>query len=128
MRNFLLLLLLVLSFSSCLRNLNVSEFFRKLAIKSPEYSEIISGNVAGFETAIAKEIEDSEGGELEWITYWGESRYACGNVIEKVEGEDYVVVLGEYKLKGEDKSYTYKIYFIPDEEELLKDVLIDYSW
>lgn len=128
MKNLLLFVLIVMGFSSCLRNLNVTEFFRKLEIKAPAYADIIKDDVTAFETAISKEIEEQENGEIEWITYWGESRYACGNVIEEVEGEKFVAVLGEYKLKGEERSFTYKMYFIPDEKELLTKVSLDYSW
>lgn len=128
MKQFVLYVLIFFSFSSCLRNLNVSEFFRKLEIKSPEYAKIINANVSGFETAIAKEIEETEDAQIEWITYWGESRYACGGVIEQMDGDDFVVVLGEYKFIGEEKSRTYKMYFIPDEKELLTRTFLDYSW
>lgn len=128
MKLILLFVVILASFSSCLRNLNVSEFFRKLEIKAPGYYEIINGNRDAFEAAITKEIEKEEEGEVEWVTFWGESRYACGGVIEDFDGDHYVVVLGEYKMKGSDRSSTYSISFIPDEKAILTNSILESSW
>ncbi len=128
MKYFLLILIIATTSTSCLRNLNVTEFFRKLEIKSPEYYQIINSNKSVYEKAIKEKVESMEDKEVEWITFWGESRYACGMVITEVDGEDYVAVPGEYKLKGETRSYNYIIYFIPDEKEVLTNSFMNHSW
>lgn len=113
--------------TGCLSNLNVSEFFRKLEAKNPEYHEIVSDHQDELEELIKEELENIGGGEIVWITYWGESRYACGNVIKKMGDEEYVEVLGEYKLEGEDISHLYSLWFIPSADELMVDVqIMDY--
>ena len=123
MKKSYLLLFVLFSFSSCLKNLNVTEFFRKLEIKSPEYFEIINNDRSYFEEEIRLLIEEEFGGNLESITFWGEGRYACGNVIKKVDGEDYIVVLGMYKMENQNPQ-SYRVTFIPEGKEL-KNVTID---
>jgi hypothetical protein len=103
--------------------LNVTEFFRKLEIKSPAYFEIINNDRSYFEEEIRLLIEEEFGSNLESITFWGEGRYACGNVIKKVDGEDYVIVLGMYKMENQNPQ-SYRITFIPEGKEL-KNVTID---
>jgi hypothetical protein len=128
MKQILIFIIILVGVSGCLSNLNISEFFRKLEIKSPVYYEIINDNVKGFEEAITKEMEVWEEGKIEWITFWGEGRYACGEVVEENDGDEYVVVYGKYKMKGEESSKRYAIHFIPHKTDMLTNVFIDYSW
>ena len=123
MSKILIVILSLALFTSCLRNLNVTEFFRKLEIKAPEYFEKINGDRAVYEEKIKELIEDYTGRKVESITYWGEGRYACGNVITKIDGEKYVVVLGKYKLE-QDVSKSYYVVFKPGEAgEVINPIL-----
>ena len=123
MSKVIVITLSLVLFSSCLKNLNVSEFFRKLEIKAPEYYEMINDDREIYEVKIKEFIEEYTDRKVESITYWGEGRYACGNVITKIEGEKYVVVLGRYKLE-QDVSRAYYIVFKPGEDgELINPIL-----
>lgn len=113
-------------FTSCLRNLNEIEFFRKLEIKNKDYYDWVYPKKAEAELALKETLEETLDMEVEWITFWGESRYSCGDVILSDE-EDFIVVLGEYREAGEEESRLYEIWFIPSEEEVVQEAfLIDY--
>lgn len=121
-----LLIGLVIPFSGCLENLNVTEFFRKLEIKNRDYYDLVSDNQGEIEELLKEELQDRVEGEITWITYWGESRYACGNVIQSYYGQDYVQVLGEYRLKDGEESRLYSAWFIPTEDDLISELEIAY--
>lgn len=104
----------------------MSEFFRKLKAKHPEYYEIVSKNQAELEQLIKEELQHEAGGKISWVTYWGESRYACGDVIEELGDKEYIEVLGEYKLEEEEETHLYSLWFIPTEESLFSEVQIIY--
>ncbi len=120
------LILVVLPLSGCLRNLNVTEFFRKLEIKNESYFEIVSANQTAIEALIKEELELNVEGDIIWITFWGESRYACGDVVTELSGEEYVVVPGEFRLEGEERTFLYTVWFIPSNENLLGEVELVY--
>lgn len=124
MKKSILFLSIILVFTGCLRNLNETEFFRKLEIKNPTYYDIIAPNKEEIEALIKEEVEEEYGEAVEWITYWGESRYACGDVISKYYEPEFVQVLGEYRLEGANESSLYTIVFVPDEEELLTEAYV----
>lgn len=110
--------------TGCLRNLNETEFFRKLEIKGAEYYDLVLENQAEIEAEIKKRIEDEMDKTVEWITFWGEGRYACGSVIVEQDGKKFVQVLGKYQLEGEDYKNTYAIWFIPDSDGIMEEVIL----
>lgn len=118
----------ILFLSGCLRNLNVSEFFRKLEAKNSDYYELVVDHQSEIEEAIIKNIEEEGGKEVDWITFWGEGRYACGDVIVHKDGYECVQVLGKCQLEGDDFSRVYTFWFIPDESEIVKKVDLYYPY
>lgn len=124
MLKYLYIAFLVFVFSSCLSNLNVTEFFRKLEVKSPQYYEIISSNRSEIEESIKEHLEKENNVEIEKVLYWGEGRYACGKAVVSIEDTDYVVTSGYYFTKeNPDKKHFYQIYFIPNFNGQISDVI-----
>lgn len=116
-----------LGLTGCLKNLNEAEFFRKLEIKSPEYYDWLSDHQSEVEASISSYIQNDWDEEIEWITFWGESRYACGEAVVEVDGVNYILVLGEFKMKGNDYSTLYNVWFTPGEEEVFNSFDINYN-
>lgn len=125
-KSFLFISLLFL-FSSCLKNLNQEDFFRKLEIKNNAYHELITSDRGAYEASIKKQVEETIGDQLTSITYWGESRYYCGDVISKKEGsEGHVICTGEFEAQNMPSSKLYMISFVPKSGGKIKSVKLDY--
>lgn len=123
---YLILLGLTPLLSGCLSNLNVSEFFRKLEAKNEEYYEIVTSNKTEIEELIKEELEDQTGENVEWITFWGESRYAYGDVVGYIGDSEYIISPGEYRLEGNEESFLYRAWFVPSEDDLVERIEIYY--
>ena len=97
--------------SSCLKNLNQTEFKRKLEIKNPEYLEQFESFQDSYESAIKEYLEELYGNEIESITYWGEGAYACGKGVISGPDGDLIVCHGSYV--SSTGTHRYRLNFLP---------------
>jgi hypothetical protein len=129
MLKYFFLTLIVLIMTSCLQNLNVTEFFRKLKIKSPQYYEIISANRSEIENSIKEHLEKEYDVEIERVLYWGEGSYACGKAVITIDEVPYVTTSGYYFIKeNPEKKNYYNIKFIPNPNGQISNVIFEYYY
>jgi hypothetical protein len=127
MKHLVIISILLIGCTGCLRNLNQSEFFRKLEIKKDSWYNLVVDNQSAFEASILKFVEEETDGSIEQITYWGEGRYACGKVIRQdFEDNDVLVVSGVFFLEGQKSKHLYSIYFKPNEGGELEQPILYY--
>ena len=124
----MLLACLTFSLSSCLKNLNESEYFRKLEIKAPDQYKIVSAHKGEIEDQVEQALKDAVGKELTEVTHWGAGRYACGPAVSKnMEGK--LTTQGTYRYDGMEKLQVgyYGLIYEVSEEGKINILVLDHD-
>jgi hypothetical protein len=128
MKHFIIISLLFIGCTGCLKNLNQTEYFRKLEIKKESWYDLVVNNRSAFETSIRACIADEVGENIEKITYWGEGRYACGKVVRTNYTDNEILeVTGVFIIEGQARNKSYNIRFVPKEGGELEEPILYYE-
>ena len=114
MSNGLVFLMIPFLFTSCLRNLNQTEYFRKLEILYPAQYELLTTNQSKVEEQIKEAvINHFSDEEVTNIEHWGAKTYYCGEVIRtkvvvypELTPSDDPYTMGSYRVGSSWEEYV----------------------